>query len=185
MKNTLQSAGMTARQIEVSGYRMLDMDILNGKPNDPGPSASRPWLIAGGWLLFAIGLVGAFLPVLPTTIFWIGAVWCWSRSAPQLTQRILSHPRFGQPVALFLEHGQMTRQGKWLASAGIAIGFALLHLLSEPGWPVSLLVGLTLAVVGLWLWLRPEPTGLKPEESQLSFARNTDRSAEAEGQGEG
>ena len=154
------------------------------KPDDSGNSLSRLWLIAGGWLLFALGLVGVFLPVLPTTIFWIGAVWCWSRSAPQLTRRILSHPRFGQPVALFLERGQMARQGKWLASAGIAVGYALLHLLSEPDWRVSLLLGLSLLLVGLWIWLRPEPDGPGAEINQLQFANSNEPSTETEGQRE-
>lgn len=161
------------------------MESDSVKPDDSGNSLSRLWLIAGGWLLFALGLVGAFLPVLPTTIFWIGAVWCWSRSAPQLTKRILCHPRFGQPVALFLERGQMARQGKWLASAGMAVGYALLHLLSDPGWQVSLLLGLTLLLVGVWIWLRPEPCGPAPEERGLQFATSNETSAETEGQREG
>ncbi len=163
------------------------MDRLKDKPRHPqsGASSSRPWLMAGGWLLFLLGLIGAFLPVLPTTIFWIGAVWCWSRSAPHLTRRILSHPRFGQPVLLFIEHGQMTRQGKWAAIAGITAGFALLHLFTEPAWTVSLLLGLTLTLVGLWLWQRPEPAAPNPEEQQQGFTPNSNRSTQTEGQREG
>ena len=160
------------------------METDNGMPTDPSSSRARPWLIAGGWLLFAVGLVGAFLPVLPTTIFWIGAVWCWARSAPRLTERILSHPRFGRPVALFLDEGQMTRQGKWMASTGMAIGFALLHLLSQPAWPVSLLVGLILFLVAAWLWRRPEPAGLRPHTNEPGFANPSDAATESEGQRE-
>jgi uncharacterized membrane protein YbaN (DUF454 family) len=127
---------------------------MNDKPRR---RASRPWLLAGGWLLFGLGVIGIALPVMPTTIFWIGAVWCWSRSAPRLTRRVLSHPRFGQPVYLFIEYGVMTRSGKWAAIGGIAFGYLLLQLLGRPDWPVSLLLGLTLIVTASWLWLRPEP----------------------------
>jgi uncharacterized membrane protein YbaN (DUF454 family) len=136
-------------------------------------------------VLFVLGLVGIFLPVLPTTVFWIGAVWCWSRSAPHLTRRILAHPRFGQPVALFIYQGQMTRQGKWVAIAGMVAGFLLLHLIGQPAWPVSLLLGLTLALVGLWLWQRPEPPASIPARSEFSFATNTETSAGPEGRREG
>ncbi len=134
------------------------MNPANSVKPDPTPSRhARRWLLAGGWLLFALGLIGILLPVMPTTVFWIGAVWCWSRSAPHLTRRVLAHPRFGEPVRLFIEQGEMTRQGKRFALAGMALGYALLHLLGRPGWTVSLLVGLCLMLVAAWLWARPEP----------------------------
>lgn len=120
-------------------------------------ATTRRWLVAGGWLLFALGLVGIALPVMPTTVFWIGAVWCWSRSAPRLTRRILSHPRFGHPVHLFLERGEMTRQGKLAAIGGIAGGYLLLHLMARPAWLTASLVAATLLLVAIWLWSRPEP----------------------------
>ncbi len=141
------------------------------RPNtlQTGPSPNRlarRWLLAGGWLLFALGLIGILLPVMPTTVFWIGAVWCWSRSAPHLTRRVLAHPRFGEPVQLFLERGEMTRQGKRFALAGMALGYALLHLLGHPDWWVSLPVGLCLILVAAWLWIRPEPAhNLSPHDS--------------------
>ncbi|MEJ2455084.1 MAG: YbaN family protein [Candidatus Thiodiazotropha sp.] len=145
------------------------MSMANSDPQST--RKSQPWLLAAGWVLFALGVVGIFLPVMPTTVFWIGAVWCWSRSAPHLTQRILSHPRFGQPVHLFVSHGMMTRSGKWLAIGGIVAGYLLLHLLGHPVWPVSLLLGLTLALIAAWLWRRPEPAVEPiPQTSGLSIS---------------
>ncbi|MEJ2426437.1 MAG: YbaN family protein [Candidatus Thiodiazotropha sp.] len=133
---------------------MNSVDRSNGEA--VGKKCTNSWLLAGGWLLFAMGLVGIFLPVMPTTVFWIGAVWCWSRSAPHLTRRILSHPRFGQPVQLFIDHGMMTRNSKKMAVFGIFAGYLLLHLLGNPSGLVSLLLGLTLAAIAVWLWRRPE-----------------------------
>ncbi|MET0065705.1 MAG: YbaN family protein [Candidatus Thiodiazotropha sp.] len=124
----------------------------------PRNTAVRGGLMALGWVLFGLGVVGIFLPVMPTTVFWIGAVWCWSRSAPHLTRRILAHPHFGEPVRLFLEQGQMSRQGKAWAFAGMTLGFVLLQWLGQPGIWLSLGVGLVLILVALWLWHRPEPS---------------------------
>ncbi len=126
---------------------------------------SRPWLKACGWLLFLLGILGIFLPVMPTTVFWIGAVWCWSRSAPHLTHRILSHPRFGAPVQRFIEHGEMTRQGKLAAIGGMGLGFLLLQLFSQPVWSLSLFIAGLLIAVGTWLWFRPEPRDVSPTAS--------------------
>ncbi|MES9942129.1 MAG: YbaN family protein [Candidatus Thiodiazotropha sp. 6PLUC2] len=128
---------------------------------------SKLWLLAVGWLLFGLGVIGIVLPLMPTTIFWIGAVWCWSRSAPHLTKRILAHPRFGQPVYLFITYGQMTRTGKWMSLVGMTVGFALFQLLGNPGWPISLGVCLILALVAIWLWQRPEPVFSSDEQDAL------------------
>ncbi|MEJ2620655.1 MAG: YbaN family protein [Candidatus Thiodiazotropha sp.] len=124
---------------------------------------SKAWMLVAGWLLFALGAVGVALPLLPTTIFWIGAVWCWSRSAPHLTKRILSHPRFGQPVYLFITHGQISRIGKSMAVLGMSVGFILFQVVSAPRWEISLVLALVLTLVAIWLWQRPEPL---PQQSQ-------------------
>ncbi|MCG7981989.1 MAG: YbaN family protein [Candidatus Thiodiazotropha lotti] len=119
---------------------------------------SRAWMQIAGWGLFILGAVGIVLPLLPTTIFWIGAVWCWSRSAPHLTKRILAHPRFGQPVYLFITYGQISRMGKWMAVLGMSLGYVIFQLVGSPGWQLSLAVLLFLTLVAIWLWQRPEPT---------------------------
>lgn len=167
---------------------MQGMSRSHGNPQPPrdGPGPKKLWLMLCGWILFGLGTVGIALPVMPTTIFWIGAVWCWSRSAPHLTRRILSHPRFGQPVQLFLDQGMMTRSGKWLALAGMTIGFLLLHLISRPDGSVSLLVALTLLAVGTWLWFRPEPApALLPDDEALTLSAPPPASASADRRGGG
>ncbi|MCU7842506.1 MAG: YbaN family protein [Candidatus Thiodiazotropha sp. (ex Monitilora ramsayi)] len=144
----------------------------------PDQQTNRTWKIAAGWLLFAVGVVGIVLPVLPTTIFWIGAVWFWSRSSPHLTERILSHPQFGRPVLNFIERGEIARQGKLMASAGMILGYLLMHLMANPAWPTGLAVGLTLIAVAIWLWFRPEPesdvsSAVDDRQSRLTVSAET------------
>lgn len=45
-------------------------------------------LRVGGALFFAVGAVGIVVPLLPTVVFWILAVWCWSVSAPAWSERL-------------------------------------------------------------------------------------------------
>lgn len=48
--------------------------------------------------MLALGIIGAFLPVMPTTIFIIFAAWFFARSSPKLEARLLADQRFGPLV---------------------------------------------------------------------------------------
>ena len=117
----------------------------------PTPTLTRPLLFAAGWVCFGLGFIGIFLPLLPTTIFWILAAACWNKSNPELAQRILSHPRFGQPITVFLEQRQISRRGKCFASAGITFGYFIFLLTANPGWVSATIVAVVLALVIAWI----------------------------------
>lgn len=114
----------------------------------------RLWLWTGH-TAFALGGVGVLLPGLPTTVFWIIAAACYARGAPHLRDRIYAHPRFGGAVRNFLEHGQLSRQGKWFAVGGMSLG-ALLCTLTLPLWLTASLCAV-MAVVAVLLLRLPEP----------------------------
>jgi uncharacterized membrane protein YbaN (DUF454 family) len=117
-----------------------------------------------GWLMVALGIIGALLPVMPTTIFLILAVWCFSRSSPRLEAWLLNHPRYGGPLRQWKEHGAISRKGKCFAGGGMALGYVLFFIGAHPDWKLALGVGLFFVASAAYVLSRPRPQ----EDSQLA-----------------
>ena len=112
--------------------------------------------IALGWLSFAIGLIGMFLPLLPTVVFWILAAWLWSKGSPELMQRVYQHPKYGAQIEAFMQHGVVPRQGKKAAVISMTISYGLFQLFVKPTFVLGLVVAIILIIIALWLISRPE-----------------------------
>jgi uncharacterized membrane protein YbaN (DUF454 family) len=102
-----------------------------------------------------LGIVGAFLPVLPTTPFLLVAAWAGGKGWPQLEAWLVAHPRWGPPIRRWRDHRAVPRAAKWAASATMLASTLLLALSQAPLW-LKLGVPLFMAAVALWLWRRPE-----------------------------
>lgn len=103
----------------------------------------------------AIGIFNAFVPVLPTTVFLLIGLWAYGKGAPELRAKLLAHPRFGPPLQLWQQRRAIRRGAKWKAIGSIALCYAVTLGLAGVR-TVTVLVGLGLAVLGVFLWTRPE-----------------------------
>lgn len=99
-----------------------------------------------GWGFVALGAIGAFLPVLPTTPFLLLAVACFARSSPRLERRLLDDPRFGPALRQWRERGAISPKAKGAALIGTSLGFVL-FLLGGPH-DALLIVGVAALMLG-------------------------------------
>lgn len=121
----------------------------------------RPLYSFVGLVLAGIGIAAAFLPLLPSTVFFLGAVYFFARSSPRLEAWILDHQIFGPPVVAWQEHRAIPRKAKYLAFTGMALGFLSFLYFAQPG--LWLLIGVAIFFIGSALYVGTRPDGPEAE----------------------
>jgi uncharacterized membrane protein YbaN (DUF454 family) len=105
-------------------------------------------MLGAGYLSFATGFVGMFLPVLPTTVFWIIAAICFAKSSPSMYRRILEWPGVGPVIDDFLRHGIISRRSKVISLMGMGVAAAIILFIGLSAVPTSLaLFGIACAAI--------------------------------------
>lgn len=90
-----------------------------------------------GFIATAMGIIGMFLPLMPTTCFLIVAVWAFSKSNPALSQKILQHPKFGLTIQNWMENKSINKKAKCTISLSIIVGFSISLLIARPSLIIS------------------------------------------------
>lgn len=126
--------------------------------NDAGNTGNAMRLIylALGWIMVAIGVVGIFLPLLPTTPFLLLAAWLFARSSARIETWLLTHPLFGPSLRDWREHGAIPRRAKIIACATIVASFAFFWYRVEPTPLLASLVAVVLLGSCTFIVTRPD-----------------------------
>jgi protein TonB len=139
-------------------------------PPPAGPGRLGYLLLGFVWL--ALGVIGALLPLMPTTIFLILAAASFGRSSPRLEAWLLQHPRFGPPLRLWREQRAMSAAAKRLAYTGMAIGFVVFCVTVRPSWWLAGGVAAALGVSAGIVATRRAPPGEPPSRLADWFSRH-------------
>lgn len=116
----------------------------------------RPVFMLLGLIFTAIGVAAAFLPVLPSTVFLIAAVYFFARSSPAMEAWILEHNVLGPPVLAWRDHGAIPRRAKYFAFSGMAFGFFCFLYFAQPSWLLLLPVTAFFAYGAWYVGSRPD-----------------------------
>ena len=114
-------------------------------------------LLVCGWSNVVLGMIGALLPGMPTTVFLIIALWAFTRSSPRLRAWLYNHPRFGAALQAWDRHRVIPPQAKCLAVSTMTVSLTILALIAS-GWVLPVTAGGVMAGVALFILTRPSHT---------------------------
>ena len=108
------------------------------------------------YLSLGLGVIGIFVPGLPTTPFVLLAAWAAARGSTRLHRWLQNHRVFGPMVRDWERERAVSRRAKRTATLTMAL-CAVLFFLTAPKWWMAAIGTACMAIVALWLWRRPEP----------------------------
>ncbi|MCI0919221.1 YbaN family protein [Pseudomonas stutzeri] len=108
----------------------------------------RYLLLGTGWLSVALGVIGIFLPVLPTTPFLLLAAACFVRSSRRFYDWLVMHPRLGPWFRDYLEGNGVPLKGKVYSIIAMWLSIALSCWLVPMPWArAGMLTSATLVTI--------------------------------------
>ncbi|MDX2148782.1 MAG: YbaN family protein [Planctomycetota bacterium] len=157
------SRGGSVEAVQQEGLVELHARGLQEAVTEVRPASRWRWLLATlGVVCVVIAAAGAFIPLMPTTIFLIMACWCFARSCPWLEDRLVRN-RFFRPFIKHLTPGAvMPTRVRWIVTAMIAMSCfgsaAGLIYAGKPWWVGAIGAALGVAgIVAVWRMNRPVP----------------------------
>lgn len=117
---------------------------------------SRAFYLTIAYLAVGLGLVGVFLPLLPTTPLMLVALWAATRSSERLRAWLLNHRLFGPPLQAWDRERAVPRRAKWLAVTALLSSWILLYWLFHGSF-VPWTAGVPMLLAGVYVVTRPLP----------------------------
>ncbi|KKD59373.1 hypothetical protein RN22_15765 [Grimontia sp. AD028] len=110
-------------------------------------SIKRILLLSIGWVCVLLGVIGIFLPLLPTTPFMLLASACFMRGSPRIAHWLHNHPTFGPAINNWNEHRAIDKKIKRRATVFIVLSFSLSIVIVPELWHKIMLVTMCVALL--------------------------------------
>lgn len=104
-------------------------------------------LIFCGTVCVGLGVLGMFLPLMPTTVFLLLAAYCYSRSSEKLHTWLLNNRLFGKYISNYKAGKGISLRQKWTTTIFLwaSIGFSI-WMIGGGLWVTLLLLAVAIGV---------------------------------------
>ena len=109
-----------------------------------------------GTLSMIVGIIGIFLPVLPTTPLLLLTAWCYYRGSDRLYEWLMSHPYLGRHIKNFRENKIIPRKVKAYTLALLWASLLFCACILHPIWLKCLMMAIAVGVTWHILSYRSE-----------------------------
>ena len=108
-----------------------------------------------GWLCLLLGILGIFLPVLPTTPFALLAAYFFSKSSEKLHAWLLRQKHLGPLIQNWESYGVIRPRAKVLATVTMVVLFSYTNLFVPVSIFIKILINSIAVGVLIFIWTRP------------------------------
>lgn len=108
----------------------------------------RIFLIIVGSVSLVLGILGIFLPMLPTTPFLLLSAAAWVKASPSLYEWLINHRVFGEYIRNFREYRAIPLRVKIISVSlvWLTIGYCIFAVVDEWWWAQVLMFLLATAI---------------------------------------
>jgi len=107
-----------------------------------------------GGVSFSLGIVGAFLPLLPSTCFILLATWAFAKSSPRFHTWLYYKSPFAQSIHDWQQHRIIPKRVKWIAAISITTSYSITMLFVDNIYVLTV-VGIRLLGLTTYLFSKP------------------------------
>lgn len=162
-KTTPSDVAQTAVATEPAATAATPEEQYNSKLPDTSKvkvaksKLARGFYIGLGLFLTTLGILGIWLPLVPTTIFLIGAAWCFARSSPRLLAALKRSKLLGPYLRVYTDNAGLSvgRKVSMICILWTGILLAVAGVPGKPIWVDVLLIVIMLAVTVHLITIRP------------------------------
>ncbi len=99
-----------------------------------------------GTLSLILGIIGIFLPVLPTTPLLLLTAFCYYRGSSRMYDWLMNHPKLGPYIRNFREHRMIPRRVKAYILTMLWLSLLFCAYILHPIWLKCLMIAIAIGV---------------------------------------
>ncbi len=115
----------------------------------------RVTVLALGWLMFGVGVISVPVPLFPSTVFLLAAMWAFSLSSPRFRAWILKRRWLNAALRARNLQRAFLRYGMILAIGTMIVSLAVVVLIVAESWLAPIAVAAILVPLARYILSRP------------------------------